>query len=222
MDDELLLDIEEHSLKGISEDNVLKKIWTRPRDTFRFLFANSPSKYVVPLMIIGGMVSALENWSEKNGFQTQNSWLYMVGVIIGGAIAGWIIYWIYAWGISATGKWLGGNASVEKCATVVAWAVIPGILGILLIIPEQMLMQQPLSAPIHSPSNLYPGFSNYQLGIFGLSIIRIIIGIWSIYIAIEGIALIQGFNRWKAFFNYILPILVIMVPLGAIMFFTYA
>ncbi len=218
MDQDLILDFEENPIAGINEANVLYKIWTRPKDTIHFLLKNHPGKYMPILLVLGGISSAISKWSEKNDVGAEGFWLGMVYATVGGALLGWIFYYIYAWALSATGKWLKGTGTAIEMRTVVSWSLIPSIVTLLLIVPEEyfsMRINDMLYADYMERESL---FLMEEIALYLVIAMEVILAIWGIYISIEGVSYVQGFSRWKSFGNLILPILVLIIPVFIVVF----
>lgn len=132
-------------------------------------------------------------------------------VIILGGLFGWVTYYIYAWCMSVTGEWLNGKSEPSKFRTIIAWALIPSICSLILLVPEVIIFGEDLfkSEPMNESL-----FNTVSWIVFGL--IEIALAIWSTVILVKGMSLIQNFGIGKSFLNMILPGIVIVVPIAAI------
>ena len=130
-----------------------------------------------------------------------------MAIVVGGLL-GWVFYYIYASLLGWTGKWIKGIAGMDQFLTVLAWASIPTIFSLLLVIPELFITDgNPGSVDISSMniSTVIP----YWL----IKIGEAVLAVWSLAIMMKGIALIQNFSIGKAILNAILPLFVIIIPI---------
>nr|WKN34196.1 Yip1 family protein [Tunicatimonas sp. TK19036] len=193
---------------SVNESNLFISIWTKPTQTLAYILKHCPEKYVMPLLILGGIVRAIGRATMKDmGDKMPTIGVLAMAIIFGGAL-GWITYYIYAWGMSATGKWLKGNAEPSEFRTIIAWALVPTVCSLILLVPELMIFGDDLfRSQISNTSTFY----SIMWSVFG--VLEIILGIWTMVILIKGISLIQKFNTGKSVLNMILPGLVIIIPL---------
>jgi len=93
-----------YNLESISGKEIFSKIWTKPREVFKFINDRHYGKYVNLLLLLGGISRAFDRASTKN-MGDQMSILEILGVcIIIGGLLGWISYYFYAALLSWTGK----------------------------------------------------------------------------------------------------------------------
>ena len=126
---------------------------------------------------------------SKNMGDTMDTWLVISIAVFTGGLFGWIGYYIYAWALSETGKWLDGKASSEKIRTVIAWSLVPAVVALLLIIPELVILGDDL---FKSEMGAYPQLTIYVIYFFG--ILEIVLSIWSIVILVAGLKVVQSFG----------------------------
>jgi hypothetical protein len=201
----------------LDEKDLLITIWTKPTLTFDFILKYCPKKYVTSLLILGGMVNALDqNYQHLLLHRWFYSILILAIVMILGGLFGWIFSYIYAALLSWTGGWIKGKASTEQFMTVLSWAMVPSICTFILLLPKL----------------LFFGSGNIDVDFNDQSILKIIayvliiatdliLSIWTLVIMIRGIAFIQKFNVKKAIWNAVLPLLVITVPIFIILGIIY-
>jgi len=195
----------------INDDNLLTKIWLNPTDTLKYILKNCPEKYVAILLVLGGMGRAIDRASSK-GMGDNMSTAAVLGItIVLGGLLGWITYYIYAWAMSVTGEWLNGKSEPSQFRTIIAWALIPSICSLILLVPEVIILGDDLFRSEIMNESL---FNSISWIIFGL--IEIILAIWSMVILVKGISLIQDFGIGKSILNMILPGLVLIIPIVVI------
>ena len=197
----------------INDNNLFIKIWTVPKKTLTYILDKCPSKHVTLLLILAGIVKSIDRASTKGMGDNMSTSAVLISAIIAGALFGWIGYYIYAWAMSTTGKWLKGNGVSSEFRTLIAWSSIPAIASLVLLVPELILFGEEFfkSEPIVDSDIYY-----YTL--IGFGIIEMILGIWSLVIMVIGIMIVQEFKVGKAILNMFLPVLVLIVPLILIIF----
>lgn len=198
---------------GINENNLLLKIWVKPKATLTYILENCPNKFIIPLMILGGITRSIDRASAQNMGDKQSTFFILMIAIIAGGMFGWLSYYFYAWLLKVTGKWLGGIAEFEDFRTVIAWSLVPSICTLLLLVPELIIFGDDIFKSELSDPNV---FSTLMLMVFGL--LELTLGIWTLIIFIKGVTLIQKFNIGKAILNMILPVFVILIPILLIVF----
>jgi hypothetical protein len=185
---------------GVSEHNLLRKIWTVPLATLSFILAKCPDKHVTVLLILGGAVRALDRVVRQHDASKQ---VVANGITIGvilGALSGWLTYYCYAWGLSLTGSWLGGRATTDQLRTILAWALVPSVASLALLFPQVALLEDG-SFRREYGAYFTEGSSVLMLCWIG----QLVLNIWSVVILLKGIALVQGFGLGKSTLNMLLP-----------------
>lgn len=201
-----------HLQNDINNTNLFIKIWTKPTETLVYIFKNCPEKYLMLLFAFGGIVKSLERTSSK----TENEFISIIQIGISvffGALFGWATYYFYAWILNITGEWLNGKAQPKKFRTVIAWSLIPTICSIIVLFPEVIVFKSDL----FENSTLVDNHLNGTLITFFL-IVKITLAIWSFFILVKGVSLIQGFSISKSILNLILPIALIAIPILLFLF----
>ena len=192
----------------IDEHELFRSIWTKPRLTLDFILRNCPKRYLTTLFVLGGITNALGNRSTDLNSSAFSPMVMIPMAIVVGGLLGWVFYYIYASLLGWTGKWIKGIAGMDQFLTVLAWASIPTIFSLLLVIPELFITDgNPGSVDISSMniSTVIP----YWL----IKIGEAVLAVWSLAIMMKGIALIQNFSIGKAILNAILPLFVIIIPI---------
>lgn len=190
--------------------NPFLSIWSRPTKTLSFVLQNQPRKYINLLFVLGGIVKALDRALEKAGADSSFMELIFLPVILGAAF-GWISYYLMAYFISIAGDWLKGKADTADYRTVLAWALLPSLLGALIFIPRWIIFYE-TAGPNAGEGQIL----NY-IDAF-LQFIQIILGIWTFVIFVKGVKVIQNFSTLRALLNILLPVIVV---LGIIAFFAF-
>lgn len=193
---------------GIQEDNLLTQIWFKPKRTLSYILQNQPEKYVPVLLCLGGIVRAIDRASMKGMGDKMSTITVLVMALVGGGLFGWITYYFYGWLLSVTGRWISGNGSAANFRTVIAWALIPSIFTLLLLLPELLIFGDDL---FRSERTNTSTFHDVIWIVFGL--LEAVLGTWTIVILVKGVSLVQNFAAGKAIVNILLPGLLIVGPI---------
>lgn len=207
MEEEFKEDLESQSAK-INEENLISKIWLHPTATLKFILNNCPEKYVTILLVLGGIVRAISRASNKNLGDKMPTLAVLGMAILLGGLLGWIAYYIYAWAMSVTGEWLGGKSNPIKFRTIIAWALVPSIATLILLVPEVIILGDDLFKSEITNDSMINTFSWLLFGLLELTL-----GIWTVVILVKGTSLIQNFGIGKSILNMILPGLIFIVPI---------
>ncbi|OIQ27225.1 MAG: hypothetical protein BM564_13100 [Bacteroidetes bacterium MedPE-SWsnd-G2] len=187
---------------NIDTNRLIYSLIIHPKATLQYILEKCPSKYVFPLLLIGGIANVFQQASENGKGDHSSLEVIVISSIIAGAIFGWIGYFIFAWALSVTGKWMGGKANFEEFKTVLAWAQIPSIFYLILIVPQILIFGLDLFKTEFSQESEVK-----DIIILGFALIELGLGLWSLVISVIGIKIIQGFNTVKAIVNLIMPFL---------------
>jgi phosphotransferase system glucose/maltose/N-acetylglucosamine-specific IIC component len=120
----------------LTDKNLFKRIWTSPRQVFRYIHNREYEKYYIVLLVLSGISRAFDRASMKNMGDTM-SLLEIIGYcIVVGGLLGWIFYYLYAALLSWTGKWLNGKGDTTSILRILSYAMIPSNIALLLLIPQ--------------------------------------------------------------------------------------
>lgn len=190
---------------NITEDKLLVSIWRQPTATLRYVLAHCPDKYVTVLLMLGGIARSIDRASRQNSGDHLSTFSILAMAVVLGGLVGWVFYHIYGWGMKVTGQWLGGRASAEEFRTVLAWALIPTVVSLVLTVPQAIIFGDDLFRS--EPQDTSDFAENARL-LFG--IIEVILAGWSLVILVCGVKLLQGFRTGRALSNILLPALVVV------------
>ena len=189
----------------IINSNLWKHVMFHPTAAFNYIFANKRQMSLLYLFLFGGAVSGIERLLDKNTVGDPFDYGHLTISILAGAALGWISYYILALILSFAGNYLKGKASDRDFRIVIAWALIPTIFSLFVLIPQFI---------IYGAGSNDLTFSTYlsprSLFLISLKVISAILGIWSFVILVKGVAYIQNFSIKRAILNIIAPILIIV------------
>lgn len=194
---------------SFTDEEILTEIWTRPREVFRYIHERQYEKYMLVLLMIAGIYKTFDRASSQNLGDT----LPLLGVItvcvLSGIMFGWLSAYISAALISWTGVWLDGEADTKSILRIIAYASIPSIIALFLIIPQMGIYGVEI---FKEEGDVTSGGMMANIIYWGSMILELVLGICSIFFYVIGVSEVQGFEIWKAVVNLILAMLVIIVP----------
>lgn len=184
----------------ISNKTLVLGIWTKPKQTFEYILKQNPNKFVILLIVLGGIVSAIDRASTKGMGDKMSTASVLLFALIGGALFGWITYYLYAFFMSFTGKWIKGKAEAPQFRTVIAWSLIPSVASLILLIPELLVFGDDLFKSELSSNELW-----YVLLYSFFGLVELVLGIWTLIILVKGVSIIQDFGIGKSILNVLFP-----------------
>lgn len=196
------------------EDNSAQRLqpwfsmWKRPRATIQQI-VNEDSEHMALLLAALPWFVPIAQYAIMVEHNYNIKWLMALPVIIViGPISTITFLYINSAVIRWTGKWLGGRASAKNIRTATAWSFVPILWASLLWMPFLALTCQQL-LPI--------GWSDNPT-LVALSLIQGGAGIWTFFIFLQGLSLVQRFSVWKAFGNTLLAWLIMAIPITIIFY----
>lgn len=208
------LDFDMPPSEELTDPQIFNLIWLQPRRVYRYIITHKYDKWVLILVILAGIASALENISATD-FGSRVSLFAVAGIsILIGFMFGWLSFMIYSALVSLTGKWIGGDADYTSILRVIAYAQIP-TLFIIMISLTQLFTLGSTEMTEELFFNLNKPMQVFAIGLFGS---ELLLSLWSFILSVVGISLLQNFSLLKAVFNLVLPILIITIPLLILIF----
>lgn len=195
---------------NLTDKDIFSKIWTKPRLIFKFINDNQYDKFVKLLLVLAGISRAFDRASMKDMGDNMSIWGILSLSIILGGLLGWISYYIYAALLSWTGDWLDGKGDTTSILRILAYAMTPAIISLLLLIPQIGIYGNEIfkaDGDITS-AGLIP-----NILVYGSMILELILGIWTIVLCVIGVSEVQKLSIGKSILNLLLPILVFAVPI---------
>ena len=199
LDDEILL----------TENELLYSIWTKPTLTFKYILKFCPKKNVTLFLALSGIVNAFERSNQRSHSLGEFSISFIIMAVVFGGIFGVIFGRFYAALLGISGRWIKGKSTSDEVITVVAWASVPTICSLILLLPKYLIFGNEVF--------YFQDESLFRIIIFFLiAAMQIALSIWTLVILVRGIELVQEFSTKKAVLNLLLSFLVILIPIAAI------
>jgi len=200
---------------NVTDRDIFTKIWFSPRRIFKFINDQQYDKYLTVLLALSGIRSALSNQYLLKTGDGLSTWVIIMMCIILGGIFGWVSYYIMAALLSWTGKLFKGEGDTKSILRITAYGMIPSILSLVFLIPLIAIYGD---GYFKSGTNRILGdwFLN-SIVVFSL-ISQFILTVWTTVFTVIGLSEVQKISIAKSILNIILPILILLIPLGAISF----
>jgi hypothetical protein len=195
---------------NLTEKDLFTKIWTSPRQVFRFINDNRYDKYVTILLVLSGISRAFDRASLKNMGDMMSIWAILGVCIIIGGLLGWVSYYIYAALLSWTGKWLNGQGDTSSILRILSYAMLPSIIALVFLIPQigiygvEIFKEDGDITSAGWVSNIF---------VYSSIFLELILGIWTLIFSEVGISEVQKLSTGKSILNLLLPVLVFLVPI---------
>lgn len=200
----------------LTEDDLFKKIWTSPRAVFAYLENKKYNKYVPVLLVLIGVVRAIDKAVEKDLGDKLPLIAVLAVCVFAGGLLGWITVYLYGALIAWTGKLLKGVADTSSVVRVMAYGMVPAVCSLFVIVPQIAIFGNDMFRD--NGSAFVDGFLASLL-FYGGAAIDVLLGVWSTLIIVIGISEVQKLSISKAILNVLLAALVIIVPFMAIALF---
>jgi hypothetical protein len=204
---------------NLTDKDLFTKIWTSPRQVFKYINDKNYDKYVTLLLVLSGISRSFDRASLKNMGDKMSIWAILGLCIIAGGLLGWISYYIYAGLISWTGKWLKGQGNTSSILRILSYAMIPSIIALIFLIPQigiygvEIFKEEGDITSAGWISNIF---------VYGSMFLELVLGIWTIVFCVVGISEVQKLSIGKSILNLLLPLFVFIVPVLIIVLLTKA
>jgi hypothetical protein len=189
----------------ISDKKLFTKIWTSPREVFQFLNTYKYDKHTTILLILAGIARSFDRASSKNMGNDFSIWGIIAFCIIGGALFGWITYYLYAALISWTGKWLNGRGNTDSILRVLSFALLPSIVSLVFLIPQMLVYGTEI---FKSEGDISSEGIISNLIVYSSIVLELILGFWTFVLCIIAISEVQQLSIGKSILNVLLPAII--------------
>jgi len=175
--------------------NPFLTIWSRPKETLRYILEEKSLKYGIMLTVLGSLANSVMAFSDS-GIFGDLPLAAILAIIIGLAIVSGLIGWGFMTLVyTLVGKMLGGNGTMRQVGKIVGSSGLPGIW----LAPINVLMlivygKDLFAAPVGFELTVLPiaVYLIYNLLMLGL-------GVYVIVIQSMGLGLAHGFSSLRGF-----------------------
>lgn len=199
-----------------TDRDIFIKIWTSPRQVFKYINDNHYDKYVKLLLVFAGISRAFDRATMKDAGDEMSLWAIIGTSIIFGGLLGWISYYIYAALLNWTGKWLNGKGNTTSILRMLSYALTPTIIALFLLIPQIGIYGNEI---FKSDGDIASAGLISNIIVYGSMILEFILGVWTIILCVIAISEVQKISIGKSILNLLLPVLIISVPILLIIYY---
>jgi len=197
----------------LTDKDLFTKIWTSPRQVFKYINDKRYDKYVTILLILSGISRCFDRASMNNmGDKMPISLILGLCIFIGG-LFGWISYYIYAALVCWTGKWLKGQGDTSSILRIFAYAMIPSIIALIFLVPQIGIYGVEI---FKENGDLTSAGWVPNILVYGSFILEVVLGIFTIIFCVVGISEVQKLSIGKSILNLVLPGIIILTPIVVI------
>jgi hypothetical protein len=187
-------------------------IWVSPRLTIRRIIAENPNRSLWTLATIYGFSSLLGTFQSFSlGSVLGMVPLFILALVIA-PIWGYILFAIWSWMVSWTGRWLKGIGDFQTVRAAYSWSCVPILASDLIWIAMMVVFGSVLfSVPAGGQAILPQGQAILLLALlFG----KVILSIWSLVIYLNALAEVQGFSILRAIGNVVIAGVLLAIIVG--------
>lgn len=182
----------------INFKNAFIKILSQPKNVLIYILKNHPKKHIYLLFIIACIISISDSLGHFIFF---GSLINALPILLGASIFGCLFFIVFALSLNYVDTLLKGNYKFTYYKTILAWAQIPKILSLFIILLSISFQYLYYNTDLITNDSL---FYNVQLV---TSVVLMLIELWVMILIVKGIMIIQHFSIGKAIANYLIPFL---------------
>ena len=191
-------------------------IWVQPRATMRQILDRDPRRMVHLLALAAGALGGLEAHVPAPASEMMPLPAIVTMKLILGALGALLFLYLFGFLIRLTGGWLHGTGEFVAVRSALAWSMIPNIWAGLLLLP--LLVYMGAEALNFDPVEAIQEPGGAVL-LVPLTLLTMVIAIWSIVITIKCVAEAHRFSAWNGFGAALLSIFIVSVPIVMIVVF---
>jgi hypothetical protein len=197
----------------LTDKDVFTKIWSSPRQIFKFINDKNYDQYMIVLLLLSGISRSFDRASMNNMGDTMSIWAIVGICIVAGGLFGWLSYYIYAALMSWTGKWLNAKGDTDSILRMLSYAMLPSIIALIFLIPQIAIYGNEI---FKADGDITSAGWLANIFVYGSILLEVVLGIITIVFCVIGTSEVQKLSIGKSILNLLLPGIVIIVPILAI------
>lgn len=197
--------------EGAEKLNPWLTVWYRPRATVRSAINHRSLNVLIFLAMMAGITYAFDRAISKNMGDDMATIMVLLFVIVVGAIAGIVSWFIWSVILYYSGKLLNGKGTPREMDTGLAISFIPlAFSGIFCVLDVLFLREKLFADAMLSP---------FQIGwLLFSAFIVFILSLWSFFLMIKAVAEVHRFSSWKGLLAIIIPgAVLLLIILGILL-----
>ncbi len=193
-------------------------IWLKPRETIQRIVKKQSDYQLFLLATLSGIAGAVQHASARDLGDTVSVPALIILIILLAPISQFIGFYFKGFILRRVGSWLGGQALTEDVVTVLAWASVPQIFGLVLWLPLLAIFGNELFTSATPTTDAmfttHPLLALLVLLMFiPIIAIDVLLWIWGQVILVAGLAEVHAFSVWRALATMVIPIFSLIVVL---------
>jgi hypothetical protein len=199
---------EEFEEEKFSDLDIYINIWSRPRAVLRYIHEHQYEKNMYIILILIGIVNALDRASYKNMGDTKSLTEILISSIVFGGLLGWISFYFYSSLVSWTGGWLKGQATRVSLNRMFTYSMIPAIHTLAFLFIQILFFGKDIFS-----SDFGLEFGDYVMGFiyYASALLSFALSIYSIALCVIGTSIVQKFSIGKSILNLLLPVFLLIL-----------
>lgn len=185
-------------------------IWTRPRATIELVAASRNEGIVWVLAALAGFSQSLDRASMRSLGDHMEWPMILLIAAIAGSLGGLVMLQIGSIIFRWTGRYFHAQAPIDHIRAAMAWSQIPGLLAMLLWIPEIAIFGQELFT---TETPVIDSSSTLKAAIIGFAVVEIGLSIWSLILFFICMSQVQRYSVRMAILHSIIILLAIILPI---------
>ena len=179
--------------------NPLLSVWLRPRKTIEHIVATQPTRWVLGLVIVGGVSVAV---FELIIFHLLD-WRTLLLGAVGGAILAVLNLYVTSYLVAWLGRMMKGRAGAQAIRASLAWSQLPAIVGTI------------AAVIVLGVANFFFGatIATRPLSVV-LNLIVAATGLWSLAVVLLMIARVEQFGFLRAITTYVVAIIALPLTIA--------
>jgi signal peptidase I len=177
--------------------NPWRTIWWRPQATIKDILSRPTGSRVLLLASATGMCALLSVIASVN----VDVVVAILAALLIGPLLGILQLYIDGALTAWTGRLLGGRASQRVLRTAIAWAWIPQMIAVPLLVGSMLVL---------GPELLREGPGPTDTGAAIVSMLLLVLSLWSFFLAIRTVGAVQEFGIVRSLANVLLPMLILL------------
>jgi Yip1 domain len=195
-------------------------MWTRPRETVRWIVAENPDLYLKSLACLCGIGDLLSRDFANNTAERPPAAIVaaVLEACLYGPLWGLLWLWLASHLVTWTGRWIGGKATREHLKAALAWASVPLVCGVPLWVP---LVAYSYVFAEDAPNETTQS-ALLVVGLLTTFLVEAALAVWAAVLLCQTVAEVQGFRSgWRALANIVMAmsVFVTLITVLAILFF---
>ncbi len=188
-------------------DNPWIAICFRPRVTLRRILEENPTRFVLVLAALGGVLEFLREAEGTESEETSLASIFVRALTVG-ALMGILGLYVFGFVLRGAGSLLGGRGTARDVRAALAWAYVPAVWLAILWIPKLLLFGKSVfTIEAESLGESY----------LALRWLEYAGSLWSLVIGIQCLGEALRLSAWKALLALLMGTLLLAVPLLAIL-----